>query len=94
MTMLNGRGTLDRAKQQVTKMGVSATRATHAVEDQTARIPSDTFLVAALASVGTAIVCELTGRKHMASFIGMWAPTLLAFGLYNKIARAQREMDY
>jgi len=92
--MLNGHSTLHRAKQGVSRIGVSATRATHAVEDQTARIPSDTFLVAAIASVGAAVFCELTGRKQTAGFIGMWAPTLLAFGLYNKIARAQREMDY
>lgn len=92
--MLNGTATLNRAKDQVNRIGVSATRATHAVEDQTARIPSDTFLVGALASVGAALICELTGRKQAANFIGMWAPTLLAFGLYNKIARAQRDMDY
>jgi hypothetical protein len=91
--MLNGSATLTRAREGVNNLGVSATRAAHAVEDQTARIPSDTFLVAAIASVGAAIVCELTGRKQAANFIGMLAPTFIAFGLYNKIARAQREMD-
>lgn len=85
---------MTRAKEQVNRIGVSASRASHAVEDQTARVPSDTFLVAAIASVGAALFCELTGRKQTANFIGMWAPTLIAFGLYNKIARAQREMDY
>jgi hypothetical protein len=64
------------------------------VEDTTARIPSDAFLVAALASVGIALFCEITGRKHTANFVGHWAPTFLAFGLYNKISRAQRDMDY
>ncbi|AIE83889.1 hypothetical protein [Fimbriimonas ginsengisoli] len=92
--MLNGSVTLDRAKESVGRLGISATRATHAVEDQAARIPSDTFLVAAIASIGTALVCEMTGKKHAGIFIGLLAPTFLAFGLYNKIARAQREMDY
>lgn len=92
--MLNASATLDRAKDQVNRLGVSATRATHAVEDTTAKIPSDTFLVAAIASVGASLVCELIGQRRAASFLGMLAPTCIAFGLYNKIARAQRDMDY
>lgn len=92
--MLNGHSTLNRAQERINRIGISATRATHAVEDQTARIPPDTLLVAALASLGAALVCEVTGRKQAASFIASWAPTFLAFGLYNKISRAQREMDY
>lgn len=90
----NGNATLNRAKEGLTDIGARARRGTHAVEDTTARIPADTFLVAAIASVGLALVCELTGRRHMANFVGHWAPTFLAFGLYNKIARAQRDLDY
>lgn len=92
--MLNGNATLARAKDGISDIGVRARRSAHAVEDTTARIPSDAFLVAAIASVGVALFCEITGRKHAANFVGHWAPTFLAFGLYNKIARAQRDMDY
>lgn len=92
--MLNPTETITRAREGINNLGVSATRAVHSVEDQTARIPSDTFLVAAIATLGTAIFCELTGRKQAATFIGMLAPTFIAFGLYNKVARAQRDMDY
>ncbi|MGV3617694.1 MAG: hypothetical protein ACO1SV_20400 [Fimbriimonas sp.] len=92
--MLNGNATLTRAKDGLSDIGVRARRGSHAVEDTAARIPSDAFLVAALASVGIALFCEITGRKQAANFVGHWAPTFLAFGLYNKISRAQRDMDY
>jgi hypothetical protein len=92
--MLDGSATLARAKESISGLGVSATRAAHVVEDQTARIPSDTFLVGAIVSLGAAVICELTGKKQAATFLGMLAPTMIAFGLYNKISRAQRDMDY
>ncbi len=92
--MLNGASTLSRAKEGINELGVQARRGTHAVEDRAAHVPSDTLLVAAIASVGLALFCEMTGKKQAANFVGHWAPTLLAFGLYNKISRAQRNMDY
>lgn len=92
--MLNGTATINRAKEGLNDLSVAARRSSHAVEDTTAQIPSDAFLVAALASVGISLVLELAGKKQAANFVGHWAPTFLAFGLYNKIARAQRDMDY
>jgi hypothetical protein len=92
--MLNGNATLTRAKDGLNDLTNHARRGVHAVEDTTAQVPPDALLVAAIASVGIALFCEITGRKQAANFVGHWAPTLIAFGLYNKVARAQRNLDY
>jgi hypothetical protein len=57
------------------------------IEQQTAKIPSDVFLWAAGASIGTSLVFALMGQQKRANFVGQWAPTLLILGLYNKMVK-------
>ena len=57
------------------------------IEQQTAKLPSDLFLWAALGSIGLSLVFQATGKKHDALFVGQWAPTFLLLGLYNKIVK-------
>jgi len=57
------------------------------IEEQTAKLPSDTFLWAALGSIGASMVLQLTGKKEISNFVGQWAPTFLILGLYNKIVK-------
>ena len=58
-----------------------------AIEEQTAKLPSDTFLWAALGSIGVALVLQMAGKRETANFVGQWAPTLLILGLYNKLVK-------
>ena len=58
-----------------------------AIEEQTARLPSDLFLWAGLGSIGLALALELAGKKEKANFVGHWAPTLLVLGVYNKMVK-------
>ncbi len=58
-----------------------------AIENQTARLPSDTFLWAALGSIGLSLLLKLADRKHDALFVGEWAPTFLLLGIYNKLVK-------
>lgn len=58
-----------------------------AIENQTAKIPSDTFLWAGLASIGLSLALRLLGKKHDAIFVGHWAPTILLLGIYNKLVK-------
>jgi hypothetical protein len=58
-----------------------------AIEEQTAKLPSDTFLWAAVGSIAGSLTFELMGKREMALFVGQWAPTLLIFGLYNKLVK-------
>jgi hypothetical protein len=58
-----------------------------AIEQQTAKIPSDVFLWAAGASIATSLILKLLDRHHEALFVGQWAPTILILGLYNKLVK-------
>lgn len=58
-----------------------------AIEEQTAKLPSDTFLWAAGASIVASLVLKFTGKSHEALFVGQWAPTFLLLGIYNKLVK-------
>ncbi len=57
------------------------------IEEQTAKLPSDVFLWAAVGAMSTSLTLQLMGRQHVSQFIGQWAPTFLILGLYNKIVK-------
>ena len=60
-----------------------------AIEEQTAKIPSDAFLWAAGASIAASLILKLLDRPHEALFVGQWAPTILILGVYNKLVKQQ-----
>jgi hypothetical protein len=60
---------------------------TRLIEQQAAKIPSDVFLFLALSSMGLSLALELTGKENQSRFVGMWAPTLLTMGVYNKLVK-------
>ena len=62
-------------------------RVARAIEQQTSKLPSDTFLWAALGSMGASLALGLCGRDKAATFVGQWVPTLLIFGVYNKMVK-------
>jgi hypothetical protein len=57
------------------------------IEQQTAKLPSDWFLWAAVESNGTSLALQLSGKQHASTFVGQWAPTFLILGLYNKLVK-------
>ncbi len=58
------------------------------IERQTAaHLPSDLFMWAAGASIAVSLALKMQKRNHEALFVGQWAPTLLIFGLYNKMVK-------
>jgi len=59
------------------------------IEQQTAKLPSDAFLWAALGAMGASAVLQLTGKKNASLFVGDWVAPLLLFGVYNKIVKVQ-----
>jgi hypothetical protein len=72
------------------------TNATHkegkvaeAIEEQTAKLPSDIFLWASLGAMGASLALKIMGRKHTALFVGQWASPFLLLGIYNKIVKTQ-----
>ena len=65
-----------------------------AIEQQTAKLPSDTFLWLAGGSIACSLTLKLMGRRHDALFVGQWAPTFLLLGLYNKIVKVAGSDQY
>jgi len=57
------------------------------IEEQTAKLPSDTFLWAALGSMAVSAALQIMGEKKTSLFIGQWAPSFLLLGLYNKLVK-------
>lgn len=58
-----------------------------AIEEQTAKLPSDTFLWASVASMAASLTLKIMGRQHTALFVGQWAAPFLLLGIYNKIVK-------
>jgi hypothetical protein len=57
------------------------------IEQQTAKMPSDWFLWAALGSITASLVLQVFGDDRKATFVGHWAPTFLSLGIYNKLVK-------
>ena len=62
-------------------------RVARAIEQQTAKLPSDTFLWMAGGSIAASLTLKIMGREKDALFVGQWAPTFLILGLYNKLVK-------
>lgn len=60
-----------------------------AIENYTARVPSDVFLWAALGSMAVSATFKILGREKDALFVGQWAPSFLMLGLYNKLVKME-----
>lgn len=60
-----------------------------AIEEQTAKIPSDVYLWAAVGTMALSLGLFCTKAKHASIFFGQWAPSLLIMGLYNKLVKVE-----
>jgi hypothetical protein len=63
---------------------------TRAIEKQTAKIPSMTYLVLAGGAITLSLILAGTQKnKGWANFIGLWVPSLLLIGIYNKLVKIE-----
>lgn len=60
-----------------------------AIENQTAKLPSDLFLWAAVGSMAASATLKIMGKKHTALFVGQWAAPFLLLGIYNKLVKVE-----
>jgi hypothetical protein len=58
-----------------------------AIEKQTAKVPSDTYLWAAFGSMAASLTLKMMDRERDALFVGQWAPSFLLLGIYNKLVK-------
>lgn len=65
---------------------------TRSVENQTAKVPSIGYLGLAVASMGVSAFLSFGLKKReLANFVGLWVPTILIMGLYNKLVKIEHE---
>lgn len=62
-------------------------RVSRAIENQSAKVPSDVWLWAAIGSMGVSLFLKMRSRKEDSMFIGQWAAPLLLMGVYNKLVK-------
>lgn len=60
-----------------------------AIEQQTAKLPSDVFLWSSVACMGVALALKCMKRNHSALFVGQWAAPFLLLGIYDKIVKLE-----
>ena len=59
------------------------------IEEQTAKLPSDLFLWAAVGSMAASATLKIMGKKTTSLFVGQWATSFLLLGIYNKIVKVE-----
>jgi hypothetical protein len=64
-------------------------RVAHFIENQTAKVPSDLFLWAAIGAMGYSAYAYYRGNQEQSAFVGQWAPSFLLLGIYNKLVKQQ-----
>lgn len=63
---------------------------TRAIEQQTQKIPSLVYLALAGGAVAASLTLAGTQKsKGLANFIGLWVPSILLLGIYNKIVKVE-----
>lgn len=60
-----------------------------AIEEQTAKLPSDLFLWAALGSMAVSATLQALRHQKVSLFVGQWAAPFLLLGLYNKLVKLE-----
>ena len=65
---------------------------TEIVEDQVKKIPNLLFMALAGVSIVGSLALLVTKKQRYANFVGLWAPTILLLGVYNKIVKVEDEL--
>jgi hypothetical protein len=60
---------------------------TKAIENQTAKLPSHTYLIGAGFAVAISLTLKMMGKKPEALFVGQWVAPILLLGVYNKLVK-------
>ena len=69
---------------------------TKAIEEQTAKLPSDLFLWTAIGAVAVSAIMQIVGAgkqnknlEHRSLFFGQWVAPFLLLGIYNKLVKLE-----
>lgn len=59
------------------------------IEKETASVPSDVYLIAAITTMGASLALKLFKKSKISLFIGQWSAPILIMGIYNKIVKTE-----
>jgi hypothetical protein len=80
--------------QQDRTENVHEGRLTRTVETQTGKIPSISYLSLAIASMGLSAFTSLVLKnRQLGNFFGLWVPSLLVVGVYNKLVKIESHLE-
>jgi len=63
---------------------------TKAIEKQTVKWPSDTFLFAAIGAGAISLTLKCLGKDENSAFVGQWVSPILLLGVYNKLVKQEK----
>ncbi len=55
-------------------------------------LPSSVYYGGVLGSIVLSVYLFMSGKRETGIFVGLWAPTILNLGLYNKLLRPSHEV--
>lgn len=80
----------DRATEKSWGQQPREGKLTSKIESYTSRTPSMVYLGLAVGSIVLSGALAATrNKKSTATFVGLWAPTILLIGIYNKLVKLQ-----
>lgn len=56
-------------------------------EKAAGKTPTLLFVGAAVAAIGVSLLLQVLGKKQWSLFVAHWVPSLMMFGLYNKLSK-------
>ncbi len=81
------------AKNNQVSPNIQEDKVTRAIENQTAKIPSVGYLGLAFGAMAlSAVTTIFFNKKPLGNFIGLWVPSILIMGLYNKVVKIESEL--
>jgi hypothetical protein len=83
-------GNKNKGGERIAEVGekIAEGKTTRAIEQVTARAPSQLWLWMAGAGIAGSLALFLTGRRQEGIFVGLWPLTFLVMGNYNKIVKS------
>ncbi len=61
--------------------------------DTLENLPSSVYYGGVFGSILLSVALYLSGKRETGIFVGLWAPTILNLGLYNKLLRPSMEQE-
>ena len=81
-----------QSKSSARGVGSEEGKTTRAVENKTKKIPSIGFLSFAVGSMVASATLQALRKRELSNFVGLWAPSILIMGLYNKLVKVEEEV--